>query len=109
MYDFNYANNFPTPTPCTTGAKSECPIDIDPDTIVTRYQDKSQEVTCKSSDSNLKEMYWEPHQSGTEIHNTSWFANTSEDWGLAPACVATFSGKGTCRKVLNFTLYSKYS
>lgn len=92
----------------STGAKQECPIKITPDRMVISFNGTGPTATCKQTSTtttNVKEIYWDVDGS-RRTNNESWNADTHEDWNADPVCIATFEGLGTCRKPLNFTLYS---
>ncbi|KAK2833282.1 hypothetical protein Q5P01_017171 [Channa striata] len=86
------------------GAKQECPIEITPDRMVIQYKNTSQYAKCKSTDSNVKDIYWQDTK-GVKTFNESWLIDINKDWDLRPVCFAVFNGIGECHKQLNVTLY----
>ncbi|XP_014876266.1 hemicentin-1 [Poecilia latipinna] len=89
------------------GAKQECPIEIQPETMVLQYQSSGQSAVCKAennvSDNNV---YWLIRQkNGTNTENISWTPNTHEDWDPSPVCCAQVWGIGWCNKTLHYILY----
>ncbi|KAF1379666.1 hypothetical protein PFLUV_G00178390 [Perca fluviatilis] len=83
-------------------AGQECPIEITPERMVVQYQSRGQNATCKSTNSHVKEIYWQ----GVQNKGTSWWSvDTYEDWDLRPVCNAMLKSTESCQKHLNFTLY----
>lgn len=95
----------------STGATQSCPIEINPERMVIKYQGKSQNAICKptleGSANQEGAISWQVQQ-GIKTNSTSWSADTNKDWDARPVCMGTFKGKGTCQKHLDFTLYSMY-
>ncbi|PWA17618.1 hypothetical protein CCH79_00008177 [Gambusia affinis] len=92
------------------GAKQECPIEIQPDTMVLQYQSSTQSVECSAQTNNSdSNVYWLIRQkNGTNIkENISWTPNTDKDWDPSPVCHATFLGIGWCNKTLHYILYKQ--
>ncbi|KAE8283339.1 Hemicentin-1 [Larimichthys crocea] len=90
------------------GATQSCPIEINPERMVIKYQGKSQNAICKptleGSANQEGAISWQVQQ-GIKTNSTSWSADTNKDWDARPVCMGTFKGKGTCQKHLDFTLY----
>ncbi|XP_017284891.1 hemicentin-1-like isoform X2 [Kryptolebias marmoratus] len=87
------------------GAEQECPIEITPKEVVLQYQSRGQLVECesKTNKTNVKKIFWT--LKSTNISNSSWFVNTSEDWDPQPSCHGNFTGIGICSKALPYILY----
>uniref|UniRef100_A0A3Q2CZ87 Hemicentin-2-like n=1 Tax=Cyprinodon variegatus TaxID=28743 RepID=A0A3Q2CZ87_CYPVA len=93
----------------SNGTKSsdveECPIEIQPDSMVLEYQSGGHSAVCMptTSESNVKEIYWEVH--GDKFNNRSWSPDTHENWDPSPVCHGEFLGIGSCNKTLPYILY----
>ncbi|KAM4535599.1 hemicentin-2-like [Fundulus diaphanus] len=88
------------------GAEQECPIEIQPDTMVLEYQSRGQAAFCKpqNADSNVKEIFWEI-QPDRKFFNESWKPDVHNNWDLSAVCHGDFVGIGWCNKTLLYILY----
>lgn len=87
------------------GAKQECPIKIEPETLVLQYNSterKSAVCQPNTDGSNQISIYWEIHG---DISDSRWSPNTQRDWDPKPVCHGNFTGIGNCSKTLNYILY----
>ncbi|XP_047212655.1 hemicentin-1-like [Girardinichthys multiradiatus] len=88
------------------GAKPECPIEIEPDTMVLKYQSRGWSAVCKpqTNESNVKEIFWKTRED-RRIFNRTWNPDIHENWDLSPVCHGEFLGIGRCNKTLHYILY----
>ncbi|MEQ2275442.1 hypothetical protein XENORESO_003412 [Xenotaenia resolanae] len=88
------------------GAKPECPIEIEPDTMVLKYQSRGWSAVCKpqTSESNVKEIFWKTREDH-RIFNRTWNPDIHENWDPSPLCHGEFLGIGRCNKTLHYILY----
>ncbi|MEQ2168073.1 hypothetical protein GOODEAATRI_010733 [Goodea atripinnis] len=88
------------------GAKPECPIEIEPDTMVLKYQSRGRSVVCKpqTNESNVKEIFWKTRED-RRIFNRTWNPDIHENWDPSPVCHGEFLGIGRCNKTLHYILY----
>ncbi|KAJ0057915.1 hypothetical protein NL108_003061, partial [Boleophthalmus pectinirostris] len=87
--------------------KKECPLQIKPERMVLEYNSERKSATCRTiSPTNSNEIYW-LEKGGNNTSSKEWVADT-RNWTASPVCEGTFNGIGTCRKKLDFILYSMF-
>ncbi|XP_054892048.1 hemicentin-2-like [Poeciliopsis prolifica] len=92
------------------GARQECPIEIQPETMVLQYQSSTESAVCRAQTNNSdNNVYWLIRQKNgaNKKGNMSWTPNTHEDWDPSPVCYASFLGIGLCNKTLHYVLYKQ--
>ncbi|KAJ8345603.1 hypothetical protein SKAU_G00297960 [Synaphobranchus kaupii] len=90
---------------------SECPIKIEPSTVVVRHGDPVS-VNCTVSADHVG-IGWEASEGSvdmvTDVQFVTWNLETVTDWEMAPRCFANFPTKAgppfQCDEKINITLY----
>ncbi|XP_057717561.1 hemicentin-2-like isoform X2 [Corythoichthys intestinalis] len=90
--------------PTGGGERHDCPIRLNPETLVLQYTGESQNVTCSTTGPKGTVVTWEDMFS-LRPNEVTWTPDTHMDWDPAPRCTAVLPDGYFCNKPLNFTLY----